>query len=90
MKPEDNAAAGFILPRTTIGDIFMEYKLETDVRIMDMACGVGAVAEEIAIYGYKNVDGLDPIKGYLEAAQLKGEEYKVPPDPALNDTAVSG
>ena len=37
-----------------------------------MACGVGAVAEEIAMYGYKNVDGLDPIKGYLEAAQSKG------------------
>ena len=44
----------------------------SDVRIMDMACGVGAVAEEIAMYGYKNVDGLDPIKGYLEAAQSKG------------------
>ena len=48
----------------------------SDVRIMDMACGVGAVAEEIAMYGYKNVDGLDPIKGYLEAAQSKGTTRK--------------
>ena len=47
----------------------------SDVRIMDMACGVGAVAEEIALYGYKNVDGLDPIKGYLEAAQSKGTTF---------------
>ena len=29
MKPEDSAAAGFILPRTTIGDIFLEYDLPT-------------------------------------------------------------
>ena len=67
MKPDE---------RTTIADIFLEYKLDTDVRIMDLACGVGIVAEDISSYGYRNVDGLDPVKGYLEAAQAKGI-YKV-------------
>ena len=68
MKPEQN--------RTTIAEIFLEYQVDQNVRILDLACGVGIVAEDIAKYGYTNVDGLDPVKGYLEAAQAKGI-YKV-------------
>ena len=62
--------------RTTIADIFLELKLGRDVRIIDVACGIGIVAEDISKHGYLNVDGLDPSRGYLEVANSK-KIYKV-------------
>lgn len=62
--------------RTSISDVFLELGVDKNARIIDIACGVGIVAEEIGKFGYSNIDGLDPMKGYLEAAQTKGI-YKV-------------
>ena len=62
--------------KTTISDIFLELNLDKEVRIIDVACGIGIVAEEIASHGYKNIDGLDPSKGYIEVAKSK-KLYKV-------------
>ncbi len=62
--------------RTTIADIFLELNLDRDVRIIDVACGIGIVAEDISKHGYTNVDGLDPSRGYLEVANSK-KIYKV-------------
>ena len=62
--------------RTTIADVFLELKLDRDVRIIDVACGIGIVAEDISKHGYLNVDGLDPSRGYLEVANSK-KIYKV-------------
>jgi predicted TPR repeat methyltransferase len=58
--------------RTTIADVFLELNLDPDVRIIDVACGIGIVAEDLARHGYKNIDGLDPSKGYIEVANSKG------------------
>ena len=55
--------------RTTIGDVFLDLDLDKNVRIIDIACGIGVVASDIAKHGYTNIDGLDPIKGYLKVAQ---------------------
>lgn len=60
------------MDRTTIADVFLELNLDKNVRIIDIACGTGAVAEDIATRGYVNIDGLDPMKGYLEVAHTKG------------------
>ena len=57
--------------RVTVGDFFLNLKLDKSVRVFDVACGTGAVAEELAAHGYKNIDGLDPMKGYLEVAREK-------------------
>ena len=62
--------------KTTIADVFLELKLDRDVRIIDVACGIGIVAEDLSKHGYKNIDGLDPSKGYIEVAKSKGL-YKV-------------
>ncbi len=58
--------------RTTISDVFLELNLDREVRIIDVACGIGIVAEDLAQHGYTNIDGLDPSKGYIEVAKSKG------------------
>ncbi len=58
--------------RTTISEIFLDLNLPKDVRILDVACGIGVVAEELKPFGYDNIDGLDPVEGYLVAAKAKG------------------
>ena len=62
--------------RTKLTDVFLGLDLDRSVRILDVACGTGIVAEEIRSKGYCNVDGLDPVQGYLTVAQSKGL-YKV-------------
>ena len=57
--------------RVTIGETFLALKLDKSVRILDVACGAGAVAQELVQRGYTNIDGLDSMKGYLEVAQEK-------------------
>ena len=57
--------------RVTIGETFLTLSLDKSVRILDVACGAGAVAEELVQRGYTNIDGLDSMKGYLEVAQDK-------------------
>ena len=66
-----------LMDRTSLSDIFLSYNLDKNVRIIDVACGVGIVAEEIGEFGYRNVDGLDPSKGYVAVVQARGI-YKVP------------
>ena len=73
MIEQDNQT---IEERTTISDVFLELNLDRDVRIIDVACGIGIVAEDLAKHGYTNIDGLDPSKGYIEVAKSKGL-YKV-------------
>ena len=58
--------------RTTLSEVFLDLKLPQSARILDVACGTGIVAEELRQRGgYDNIDGLDPVKGYLETAQDK-------------------
>lgn len=37
--------------RVTIGETFLQLNLDKSVRIIDVACGVGAVAEELIAQG---------------------------------------
>ena len=62
--------------RTTIADVFLDLNVDRDARIIDVACGIGVVAEDLAPHGYTNIDGLDSSKGYIEVAKSKGL-YKV-------------
>ena len=62
--------------RISLSDIFLSYNLDKDVRIIDVACGVGIVAEEIGKVGYRNIDGLDPSRGYIKVVEARGI-YKV-------------
>ena len=62
--------------RISLSDIFLSYNLDKDVRIIDVACGVGIVAEEIGKDGYRNIDGLDPSRGYIKVVEARGI-YKV-------------
>eukprot|EP00094_Tigriopus_californicus_P001111 TCALIF_01074-PB protein Name:"Similar to WBSCR27 Williams-Beuren syndrome chromosomal region 27 protein (Homo sapiens)" AED:0.27 eAED:0.27 QI:203/1/0.5/1/1/1/2/0/148 len=55
--------------RTTLAQTFLNLRLDKDVRIIDVACGTGIVAEELRSHGYTNIDGLDPVEGYLQVAQ---------------------
>ena len=57
--------------RTTLSEVFLELRLPREARILDVACGTGIVAEELRPHGYDNIDGLDPVKGYLATAQDK-------------------
>ena len=57
--------------RTTLSEVFLDLRLPRNARILDVACGTGIVAEELRQHGYDNIDGLDPVKGYLETAQDK-------------------
>ena len=57
--------------RTCLSEVFLELNLPREARILDVACGTGIVAEELRPHGYDNMDGLDPVKGYLETAQHK-------------------
>ena len=74
--------------RVTIGETFLNLNLEKDVNIIDIACGTGVVADELKEHGYHNIDGLDPMKGYIEVTKQKNL-YKnyfpigVEPDKAL-------
>ena len=64
------------LQRTSLSDVFLSYNLDKNVRIIDVACGVGIVAEEIGKSGYRNIDGLDPSNGYIKVVTARGI-YKV-------------
>ena len=55
--------------RVTLGETFLQLKLDKSVRIIDVACGTGPVAEELKQNGYNNIDGLDPQKGYIEVCK---------------------
>ena len=80
--------------RVTIGETFLRLNLDKSVKVIDIACGIGAVASELVAEGYKNIDGLDPVKGYLEVAKERNlyKQYfpmSVDPDknlPIANDT----
>jgi 2-polyprenyl-3-methyl-5-hydroxy-6-metoxy-1,4-benzoquinol methylase len=65
-----------VAKRTTIAEVFLDLNLDRGVRIIDVACGIGVVAEELAPHGYNNIDGLDSSKGYIEVAKSKNL-YKV-------------
>ena len=62
--------------RTTISSYFLGLNLPKDIRILDVACGIGVVGKELKAEGFGNIDGLDPVKGYLEASKEEGI-YKV-------------
>ena len=51
--------------RVTLGESFMQLNLDKSVKIIDIACGTGAVALDLQAKGYTNIDGLDPMKGYI-------------------------
>jgi hypothetical protein len=72
----ENSCDSSSLQRTSLSDIFLNYNLDKNVRIIDVACGVGIVAEEIGKFGYKNIDGLDPANGYIKVVKARGI-YKV-------------
>ena len=74
MDPKSNL--DFSAPRTSLSDVFLSLNLDNNVRIIDVACGVGIVAEEVKKFGYHNIDGLDPVKGYIKVVEARGI-YKV-------------
>ncbi|XP_060581812.1 uncharacterized protein LOC132738345 [Ruditapes philippinarum] len=41
------------------------------IKVMDIACGTGRVGEELAAFGFKNIDGLDPSEGMLKQCRKK-------------------
>ncbi|GFO19652.1 Williams-Beuren syndrome chromosomal region 27 protein [Plakobranchus ocellatus] len=45
---------------------------KSQIRIMDMACGTGLVAEDLKAHGFHNIDGVDPSQGMLQVAIEKG------------------
>eukprot|EP00095_Tigriopus_kingsejongensis_P012765 maker-scaffold725_size106157-snap-gene-0.12 protein:Tk12765 transcript:maker-scaffold725_size106157-snap-gene-0.12-mRNA-1 annotation:"hypothetical protein DAPPUDRAFT_302022" len=57
--------------RNTLAQSFLDLNLDQNVRIIDIACGTGIVAEELREHGFTNIDGLDPVQGYLNVAQSK-------------------
>lgn len=65
------------MERVTIGETFLSLNLDKSVRIIDIACGTGAVAMELVAEGYSNIDGLDCMKSYLEVAKANNlyKEY---------------
>ncbi|KAK3791714.1 hypothetical protein RRG08_053925, partial [Elysia crispata] len=68
----DHAYSG---PRAAADSIVKRFQSVADkdqVRIMDMACGTGLVAEDLKSRGYHNIDGVDPAQGMLEVAREKG------------------
>lgn len=62
--------------RSTLAKVFVSLELDKSIRILDVACGTGIVAEELRNHGYSNIDGLDPVAGYLKVAEYK-RLYKV-------------
>ena len=73
--------------RVTIGEAFLNLNLDKSVKIIDIACGIGNVAAELVAEGYENIDGLDPIKGYLEVAKqrkLYQQYFRLSVDPGQN------
>lgn len=42
------------------------------LKIIDIACGTGRVGDELSVYGFKNIDGLDPSEGMLKRCRTKG------------------
>lgn len=48
------------------------YPDNKDINILDYGCGTGLAADHMAKLGFKNIDGLDPNKGLLDAARKKG------------------
>ncbi|XP_053400452.1 uncharacterized protein LOC123558181 [Mercenaria mercenaria] len=42
------------------------------IKIIDIACGTGFVGEKLAVYGFTNIDGLDPSAGMLSQCKDKG------------------
>ena len=56
--------------RVTLGESFMQLNLDKSVRIIDIACGTGAVALDLQAKGYTNIDGLDPMKGYIGETKI--------------------
>ena len=57
--------------RVTLGESFLKLNLDKSVKIIDIACGTGAVAVELREKGYTNIDGLDPMRGYIEVVKLE-------------------
>ena len=65
-----------IIDGVTLAKVFLTKGLPKSVRILDLACGTGIVAEELKSQGYHDIDGLDPVEGYLTTAQAS-HLYKV-------------
>ena len=75
------------MERVTIGEAFLNLNLDKSVKIIDVACGIGNVAAELVAEGYDNIDGLDPVKGYLEVAKQRNlykNYFKLSVDPDRN------
>ena len=73
---ESVSDSSFGSQRTSLAEVFLSLNLDNNVRIIDVACGVGIVAEEVKKCGYHNIDGLDPVKGYIKVVEARGI-YKV-------------
>ncbi|XP_045206788.2 methyltransferase-like protein 27 isoform X2 [Mercenaria mercenaria] len=53
-----------------VADCFPENR--DKIKIIDIACGTGRVGDELAVYGFKLIDGLDPSDGMLKQCRNKG------------------
>ncbi|GFS13115.1 Williams-Beuren syndrome chromosomal region 27 protein [Elysia marginata] len=68
----DHAYSGPRAAADSIDKRFQNVADKSQIRIMDMACGTGLVAEDLRSRGYENIDGVDPAAGMLEVAREKG------------------
>merc|ERR1711955_61712 len=66
-----------IIEPETLAEQFIDLGIDSNIEILDVACGTGVVGQELRDAGYNNVDGLDPSQGYLNGAMAKGIFRKV-------------
>ncbi len=55
-----------------MSEVFLTLGLPRSALILDVACGVGNVAADLRDAGYHRLDGMDPVRGYLETAAASG------------------
>ena len=51
---------------------FKDFKIPTEVKVLDVACGSGLLAQALAKEGYKHFDGIDASEGMIERAKKLG------------------
>ena len=62
-----------------------EFLINPEMKILDVGCGTGRHAINLATKGYKNITGIDLSPSMIRAAQAVAEEKKAPVDFRVGD-----